>query len=56
MSNGRKWCRDELEQVDRMLAEGRYLHRLAERIDRTPEAILVKAHKVLKQAGTPSGR
>jgi hypothetical protein len=39
---------DELEQVASMLAEGGYLRKLAQRIDRTPEAILVKAHKVLK--------
>jgi hypothetical protein len=50
MANGRKWCREELEQVDQMLADGGYLQSLAEKIDRTPEAILIRAHKVLKAA------
>ena len=50
MSNGRKWCREELDQVDQMLAEGGYLHSLAVKMDRTPEALLLRAHKVLKMA------
>jgi hypothetical protein len=50
MSNGRAWCRTELDHLDMLLADGGALQALAVQIDRTPEAILVKAHKVLKQA------
>lgn len=50
MSNGRVWCQSELDQVKRLLAEEGELLVLAATIDRTPEAILVRAHKMLKEA------
>ena len=49
MTNGRTWSRNELDQIDQMLATGSELRCLATKIDHTPEAILVRAHKVLKR-------
>jgi hypothetical protein len=49
MSNGRIWSQGEIAQLRSMLDEGGYLRALAERLDRTPEAILVKAQKMLRR-------
>lgn len=56
MTNGRKWCSDELDQIDEMLAEGGFLQTLAVKMDRTPEAILIRAQKVLKMADAANTR
>lgn len=48
MVNGRAWDQDELAHIDLMLEPDGYLQKLAHRLDRTPEAILLRAQKVLK--------
>lgn len=48
MVNGRAWDQSELAHINSMLEPGGYLQKLAHRLDRTPEAILIRAQKVLK--------
>lgn len=50
--NGRTWRRDELERILELLAEGGHIHNLAVELDRTPEAVLFRASKLLKNGRT----